>query len=183
MDIKNILAIFLIFVGIALLFAFSIEEDTHDIKQPYAMLASTQTQNITVPNVPKPIYFNTLEDSYKINLHSDLSNITIVEEGDYFVTLSAIFQTGTANRHVEIWARKNNIDIPRTNTRQEFTNTNTEQVLSVPFIFDLKKNDRLSFMWTSEGSTMQMVYTGNTTYSPATPSIILTMNKISAITK
>jgi hypothetical protein len=64
----------------------------------------------------------------------------------------------------------------------QFPNANTEIPLAVPFIIDLLPTDKLRFMTATSNAGSSIVYTTNTSYSPATPSIIVTFSKISEIT-
>lgn len=151
------------------------------VKRPYAMYSDTGLQVIAVSNTAYPVRFNVTEDDYQI-IKTNNENITFQQTGDYLIEISAIVTTDTANKHVEIWVQKNGVDVPRSNTKVEFSNPNLEQVISVPFILDMNTTDKMRIMWASDDAGSSMVYVGATAYSPETPSIIMTINKISEIT-
>ena len=152
------------------------------IKKPYGMYSSTQTQTIAVANTAYPVTFNWTEDDYQMRKSNDNANFTAGQTGDYLIELSAIAVTDLPNKHIEIWVQKNGINVPRSNTHVEITNAGTEQVIAVPFIIDLNTTDKFRIMYASDDAGTQLLYTPATSYSPETPSIIMTFSKISEVT-
>lgn len=157
-----------------------IMETPAEDKVPYGMYSSTETQTIAVANTAYPVTFNNIEDDYLITMTK--SNFTFPIEGDYLVIVSAIIDVDTPNKHVELWVQKNNADIVRSNTIVQAPSAAAELTLVVPFILDAKPTDKFRFMYASDDAGSRLLYTTNTTHSPATPSIIVTMNRISDIT-
>lgn len=151
------------------------------VKIPYAMFSSTQTQTIGSINTSLPITFNTVEDTHQITI-SGGSIINFQQPGDYLVNISAIAQTSTPGNRVQFWPCKNGSDVPRSNTIYDFKSANSNAVIAVPFIFDVASGDTLCMRWAGDSTNITMPYIGSTSYSPATPSIIMTLNKISEIT-
>lgn len=151
------------------------------VKRPYAMFSDMTTQNITSTGTATPVNFNTTEDAYQITI-TNKQNISVQQQGDYLIEISAIVKSQNTNKRVEIWIRKNGVDIPRSNTIYDFKGINTVAVISVPFIIDLQTTDNFQVMWAGNDNTISMEAVTATGYSPATPSIIMTMNKISEIT-
>ena len=153
------------------------------MKRPYGMYSSTETQTIAVINTPQAITFNWTEDSYLINKDSiNKTNFTFLLSGDYLIELSAIMQTVTPGDRVQIWVQKNGVNIPRSNTIYDFKANGANAVLSVPFILDMNAGDTFRVMMAGSATDIKMMYYTNTSYSPETPSIIMTISKISEIT-
>lgn len=151
-------------------------------KRPYGMFSDTSTQTIASPNVAYGVTFNTTEDIWEVYKTADNMNFSFGQTGDYLIELSAVVVTDTNNKHVEIWVQKNGINVPRSNTKVEIPNAGTEQVIAVPFIIDMNMTDVFRVMYASDDAGTQLVYTPETSYSPSTPSIIMTISKISEMT-
>lgn len=151
------------------------------VKRPYASFSSTQTQSPALANTAYPVTFNFTDDAYLINIANE-TNITFSQTGDYNIIISAIVSSSVANKHVDIWFRKNGVDIPRSNTHKEVANINAEYVIAASLIHDFMTNDTLQVMWGSDSTGMNLVYTTNSSYAPESPSIIMTVLKVSEVT-
>lgn len=156
------------------------------IKRPYGMFSSTETQTLSASGTAYPVTFNWTEDSYLITKEGN-SNFSIYQQGDYLIELSAISKSSMTNKRVEIWVQKTNssgqfVNVPRSNTVYDFKGVNTETVISVPFIIDLDAGDKFRVMWAGSDTGITLDYITNTSYSPETPSVIMTMSKISEVT-
>jgi hypothetical protein len=163
-----------------------IVEGNMSIKRPYGMFSDNTTQIINLVNTPQVVNFSTVEDSYLMNLVNK-QNFSFQLSGDYLIEVSAIYTVDTNGEYIQFWVQKTNssgqfVNIPRSNTRMQFPNAYTEIPLAVPFIIDLLPTDKLRFMTATSNAGSSIVYTTNTSYSPATPSIIVTFSKISEIT-
>ncbi|MCK9371141.1 hypothetical protein M0R04_14610 [Candidatus Dojkabacteria bacterium] len=157
------------------------------VRRPYGMYSSTQTQNIAAIGVAQPVTFNWTEDSYEIFKSNDSANFTFLQQGDYLIELSAIMQTTTPGDRVEIWVQKTNVsghmaNVRRSNTIYDFKSNNANTVIAVPFIIDMNTSDTMRIMVAGSSTNIKMQYYTNTTYSPETPSIIMTMTKLSEVT-
>lgn len=151
------------------------------VKRPYGMFSSTETQSVAAPATPYSMTFNWTEDSYLINKASDNSNFTFLQTGDYLIELSIIAQGGQGDR-AEIWVQKNGVNVPRSNTIYDFKGTNANAVIAVPFIIDMNTTDVFRVMYAGSSTNVKLQYTTNTSYSPETPSAIMTISKNSEIT-
>lgn len=155
-------------------------------KRPYMMVSSIEHQTILVANTPQVINFTNIEDDHQVYLQN-AQNFSFGQSGDYLIEISAIASTDLPNKHIEIWVQKTNssgamVNIPRSNTKLEIPTSSIETVISVPFIIDMNMTDKFRLMWASDDAGTQLVYTTNTSYSPETPSIIMTISKVSEIT-
>lgn len=152
------------------------------IKRPYGMFSSTQTQTVAVANTAYVMSFNWTEDAYQVVKANDNKNFSFQQTGDYLIELSIMGTSAVANKHLEIWFQKNGVNVARSNTRYEFKGVNSEAVLAVPFILDMNTTDSMRIMYAGDDTGVSLPYTTNTSYSPETPSAIMTITKISEIT-
>jgi hypothetical protein len=151
-------------------------------KRPYAQFSSNTTQQVASTSTPFATLFEVNEGSYLITKTSN-TNFTFQQQGEYLIELSAVVTSSVNARHFELWLRKDGTDIPRSNTLVYIPNTNTQLVLSVMFIIPLNTTNTLQVMYaSSDGTTVSMPFTSNTSYSPAVPSIIMTVSKVSELT-
>jgi hypothetical protein len=150
-------------------------------KRPFGMFSSTEIQTIASINTPYPITFNWTEDSYEIYKSSDNANFSFGQTGEYLIELSAIMQTTTPGDRVEIWIQKNGQNIIRSNTVYDFKSNGANAVIAVPFIIEMNMTDKFRVMFAGSSTNIKMQYITNTSYSPETPSIIMTISKISEI--
>lgn len=156
------------------------------VKRPYGMFSDNTTQVIGVADTAQIINFSTIEDNYLINLEGK-QNISVLQSGDYYIDVSAIFNVDLPNKHIELWLQKTNssgqfVNVPRSNTKMELPSATVEIPLAVSFIVDLLPTEKIRFMTASDDAGSSIVYTTNTSYSPETPSIKINMHKISEIT-
>lgn len=151
------------------------------VKRPYAVFTDNLTQTMPSTAQGYPINFSTVEDNYLIQ-RQGISNITVQQSGDYLFEVSALFECDNNNKHVNIWWQKNGINVARSNTRQELSTANVEALMTIPFIIDLNQSDNLRIMWSSDSTGCTIKYITNTSFVPETPSVILTITKISEIT-
>lgn len=151
------------------------------VKRPYGMFSSTETQTAILANTPYLVDFNWVEDDYLMTKTNDV-NFSVALSGDYLIEVSAIVDVDTPNKSVELWVRKNGVDIPRSNTRVIVPSAATETLIVVPFIIDLETTDVFSVVWASNDAGSRLLYTGASAYAPAAPSVIMTFSKISEIT-
>jgi hypothetical protein len=153
------------------------------VKIPYGMFSSTQTQTLAVTNTAYPVTFNWTEDSYLITKSSDNANFSFGVEGDYSIILSAIASSSSpTTKRVEIWVQKNGVNVPRSNTIYDFKSVSSNTIIAVPFIIDMNTTDKFRVMWAGSDTGITLNYITNTSYSPETPSIIMTISRNSDVT-
>jgi hypothetical protein len=156
------------------------------IKRPYGMFSSTETQTMGSANTAYPITFNWTENAYEVIKASDNSNFSVQQTGEYLIELSAIVDTDTVNKHIDLWVQKNGVNLPRSNTKVQLPTANTEVLIVVPFIIDLNITDSFRLMMNSDDAGSRLLYTAESGLGantvPETPSIILTITKLSELT-
>ena len=160
-------------------------------KNPYGIFSSNESQIVTVAENVYVMNFSHIEDNYLIGLESN-ENITIPVDGDYEITLSVVIVTDTNNKHFEVFPQTTHADgitfanVPRSNTRLKIENAGTEDIIAVSFILDLKAGEKFRIMYSSDDAGSMTVWTDShgtgVNTVPETPSIIMTIKKISEIT-
>ena len=136
------------------------------------------TQAMASSGTPYMINFSNY-DTYHMRAGVEGKNITVDVPGHYLFTVSAIFTTDTPNKNVELWFRKNGADIANSNTIMTLSSASLAIPLAVAIDIDLEPTDYVNLMMATDDAGSTLLYTAATGYSPATPSIILAVNRIS----
>jgi len=156
------------------------------IKRPYGMFSSTETQVMTVADTAYPVTFNWTENAFQIVKASGNSNFSVQQTGNYLIEISAITDTDTVNKHIDIWVQKNGANLPRSNTKVQLPSANTKTLITVPFIVELNTTDSFRLMMGSDDGGSQLLYVAasgsGANAVPETPSIIMTITKLSELT-
>lgn len=152
---------------------------------PHATLSSNLTQSINPINTPQLVNFTTnddIEDIIHLTTGSNTSAVGIVDAGEYLFIVSAIadIATGAVPKHLQIWFRVNGVDVPNSNTLVAITNLNEEFTVAVAIYLDLEANDVVHLVMAGDATTVRLLATAKTAYSPATPSVIMTVQKVGA---
>jgi hypothetical protein len=145
---------------------------------------STQTQCATTINTPKAMTLNNTDAiSSGVSIVSN-SQITVDSTGIYNLQFSAQIDrvSGSGLDTVNIWYRKQGVDAPNTNTKITVAgNVNESKVVaSWNFFISLTAGQYVELMYSVTDLDIQILYeTANVTVPfPATPSLIVTMQKI-----
>ena len=146
---------------------------------PHLMQSDSTTQSIANINNAQLVTFDTDVHSVKITRTSS-SRFTFTQSGSYLIAISIIADLAAgANKHIEIWLRKNGVDVENSNTRVHLTSS-IETVVAVTFICDLEADDYFEFWTWGDSTSCQWLATaaGSSPTRPAVPSIIMTCNQI-----
>ena len=152
----------------------------------YGSFFSTQTQSATTINTPKAITLNETDISNGVSF-SKLNNsqISVSTAGVYDLQFSAEIDrvVGTGIDTIDIWLRKQGVDVPNSNTRLTIAgNVNQSKVIaSWNFFISLNAGEYVELMYSVTDLQVQLIYEAPnlSVPHPATPSVLLTMNKIS----
>lgn len=149
--------------------------------QPYAEVSSSINQFVTSTSTSALI---TLEVNEGLNLisHSTTTNtsrLIIQEAGEYLITISAQLGGGAAN--IDIWTRKNGVDVPNSNSRSSLQNSNDCRMLTVVCGVSAIANDYFEIVLSSTNISAGLITFGTQTNPtrPSIPSVIITLSKIS----
>jgi len=143
---------------------------------------STQTQtNATAMNL---FTFNNADPS---NNGVDLSGndkIKVAQNDVYDIQFSAqMDKTDSGSDNVEIWLRKNGVNVPDTNTVITLDGNNSKSVPAWNFVLTLEAGDYIELAWHSPDTDVRALYQSASTSPtrPAVPSIILTVTNVTGV--
>jgi hypothetical protein len=106
------------------------------------------------------------------------SIIKIANAGKYNIQFSAqLHDTSGGSSKMDIWLRKNGVNVPNTNTKV-VVEANHYEVAAWNFFVDAIANDEYEIMWATSDLDLIIDYAPATVLAPATPSVILTVNRI-----
>lgn len=147
----------------------------------HASFHSEVTQYVQSANTATVISAETVNFATGITV-SNNSKFTVSSGGTYNLQFSSVFQKiqGGSIEYVSIWLRKNNNNMPWTNTDISMANNNELIVASWNFLIELNPGDYLELMWSSTTTQMEMLAVGTQTNPsrPGTPSVIITVTQI-----
>lgn len=150
----------------------------------YGSFYSTVNQAAVAINTPKVMTLNTTDISNGVSVVAN-SRITVDTYGLYNLQFSAQIDrvTGTGNDIIDIWLRKQGVDVSNTNGRLTVSGgVNAAKILPSWNIFVLlNAGEYVELVYSVTDVQVQLIYEAAslTIPHPATPSLIVTMNKIS----
>lgn len=154
----------------------------------YASFYSTQTQTTSPSDPPLAMTYNNTDiASASITIVNDgLGNpnqITFANTGVYNIQFSAqLEKTGGTDTQMSIWFRKNGSDIASSNTHMTLKANQDYAVASWNFFVSVTAGQYVEIMWWQTGSISLKYEAADVVVPhPATPSVILTVNRVSAI--
>ena len=146
---------------------------------------SNVSQSATTINTPKAMTLNNTDAfSSGVSIVSS-SRITVDTTGIYNLQFSAQIDrvSGSGTDVIDIWYRKQGLDVADTNTKITIAgNVNESKVVaSWNFYVSLTANQYVELMYSVTDLAIQLIYetASLTTPHPATPSLIVTISKIS----
>jgi hypothetical protein len=157
----------------------------------YFVMSTGLTANaFQISATPRGAAVNTSGSQSGVQKVRNAAKIRVAKAGDYFVSISAVFDTTSDTvATINLWVRKGNgigasANISNTNTQITLDTANSSSVLAVPFIFDLLADDYIE-IWYKANQTnarfLAVAASGTTPDDmPVCPSVILTMNYLSA---
>jgi hypothetical protein len=152
----------------------------------YGSFFSTETQSATTINTPKAMTLKETDISNGVSFSKiNNSQISVSTSGTYNLQFSAQIDrvVGTGTDVIDIWLRKQGVDVPNTNTKVTIAgNVNQAKVIaSWNFFISLNAGEYVELMYSVTDLQIQLIYEAPnlSTPHPATPSLLLTMNKIS----
>lgn len=143
----------------------------------YGSFYDTTTQSAILGNTGYAMTFNSTDYSNGVAIVSN-SRITLDYTGIYNLQFSAQLNKSTASKStVDIWLRKNGTDISNTNTSVSLAGSDARTVAAWNFFVGVTAGDYLQLMWATDNTNSNILYEAANSIHPATPSIILTVNK------
>jgi hypothetical protein len=149
---------------------------------------STTTQDATVPNVTQAVMFEHTELSYGVSVAQDnlgyYTKIVFENAGVYNLAFSGQLHNlggGGNGQDIYMWFRKNDQDIPDSNTRLTVTTNSPYIVAAWNFFVEVEAGDFVQLVGYPDNHQIVLEYIPARTtapISPAIPSIIMTVNQI-----
>ena len=158
---------------------------TNGFVPTYGFFRDTTTQAVTVANTPKAMVFNQITPGVNgvsavgISVVSN-SRITVANTGSYKLTFSAqLSKTDAGNDTMDIWLRRNGIDVPFSNS--EITITSSQKIVATStFVIELLTSDYLELIFSSADSASSLfaIPPGVAPVRPAGPSVVVSVVQV-----
>ncbi len=147
--------------------------------QPYAVYSDSTIQKVSSTTTAQLVTFDTNVIETNISHTVGTSVITINVNGVYLFTFVAKLYGAAAD--IDMWMRKNGVDVADTNNHITLQNSNDWKILTVSYINTAVTNDYFELVQSSTDINAGLVSIGAQTSPtrPASTSITLTINKIS----
>ena len=148
---------------------------------------STVDQPNTTANVINYMTVNTADPSNNgvimvDPISSNYTKIKILNEGIYNIQFSAqLSHTTSSANYIQIWFRKNGVDIPDSNSSVSIKDNNQNEIPAWNFIVNALAEDTYSIMWASSSTGVFLEADpaqSSPFVSPAIPSAIITVQQI-----
>lgn len=153
---------------------------------PYGAFQDTTDQSAASTTTAYAVTYNTTDYSLGVSV-TNSSRIKVDYSGLYNLQFSIQFDnTDTQIQDVSVWFRKNGTDIAGSNSDFSVPNshggTNGRLIAALNFFVALQKNDYVEIMWSTTSTlvTIQHIGTRSSPTRPSTPSVIATMQYLSA---
>jgi hypothetical protein len=149
----------------------------------YGSFYDTTTQINPVANTANSMSFNETAITNGVSISGSISpfNTYIKTEnaGVYNIQFSAqIDKTDSGADAIDIWLRKNGIDLIDTATKLTLTNNNTKVVAAWNWFVQSATNDYYQIIWSSADTDMRLFAEASSSAHPGIPSVIATANRV-----
>ena len=150
----------------------------------YGSFFDTTNQLNPTASIARPININSTAAASGVSIQSG-NRITVNHDGVYNIQFSLqLTKSGAGNNDADIWLRYNGVDVPYSNTVVTLIGNNGKGVAAWNFVQTMTASSYCQIVWSSADTnlTIYSIGTQSSPTRPATPSIILTVDKISPIT-
>ena len=155
----------------------------------YGAFQDTTTQTAVSANTAYPVKFNTTDLSNSVTVVNDGSGnptrITLANAGIYNIQFSLQLEKtgGSGNFIVDIWIRKNGVDVPSTTGKVVLTGSASASpiVAAWNYVLDLAAADYIQLVWSTSNNNAVILSAVATPPHPSVPSAILTVTQQSGI--
>ena len=144
----------------------------------YGVFSSSVTQTPPSVNTPHKVHFENTEISSGVRI-VDQNKITTDNAGLYsFDFRLQLVSSNSSQKVIYIWARKNGVDIPRSNSKVTIVGNGVELVPSWSFSVSMQIGDYFELMYAVTATSVSIDAPANTAFAPATPSATLRVSQI-----
>lgn len=155
---------------------------------PYGSFHDSTDQTAASATAAYVITFDSTDLSNGVTIESN-SQITVANPGIYNLQFSTqVVNTTNDTQDIDIWFRKNGVDIADSNSRfgipaRKSTGSSSHTIAALNFFLDMAANDYVELAWcVSDTGVYLEHYPAQTSPTrPAIPSIILTMAFVSGV--
>lgn len=155
---------------------------------PYGSFCDLTDQTAASTTTAYAVLFNTTEISSAVTL-SNTSRFNVDYRGLYNLQFSLQFKnTDTAGQDIDVWIRRNGINIDNSNSRfhipQKKTNNDPSHLIAALNIFvEMEANDYVEIMWRTTNIlvSLETFPVSTAPDRPAIPSAIATLTFVSAL--
>ena len=149
----------------------------------YGSFYDTTIQTNPVANTANSMSFNETAITNGVSISGSTSpfNTYIKTEnaGIYNLQFSAqLDKTDSGTDSVDIWIRKNGIDLLDTGTTITLTNNNTKTVAAWNWFVQSAANDYYQIIWSSADTDLRLFAEASSIVHPGIPSVIATVNRV-----
>ena len=149
----------------------------------YGSFYDTTNQGNTPASTARAININSTATASGVSIQSG-NRITVDHDGVYNIQFSLqLIKTDNGNKDADIWLRYNGVDVPNSNGIVTIIGNNGKGITSWNFVQTMTASSYCQIYWSSNDSnlTIYAVGTQSTPTRPATPSMIVTVDKISSL--
>ena len=155
----------------------------------YGAFQDNTTQTAVSANTAYAVKLNTTDLTNGVSVVNDGSGnptqITLANTGIYNIQFSLQLEKtgGSGNFIVDIWIRKNGVDVPNTTGKVVLTGSaNASPVVGAwNYVLDLAANDYVQLMWSTSNNNAIILSAAATPPHPGIPSAILTVTQQAGI--
>ena len=149
----------------------------------YGAFTDTTDQTLSAIDTPTAVKLNTTEISNGVTVVNDGSSnptrITVSQSGFYQIAVSNQYTSSNSSaKDVQTWLRKNGSDVADTNSYVTLNGNGVNAVFSTVFTISLVAGDYVQIMWASNDTAVSINNIAATGYSPACPSVIVSVTQI-----
>lgn len=149
----------------------------------YGSFTDTTDQTLAAINTATPIKLNTTEISNGVTVVNDGSGnptrITVSNSGFYQIAVSNQYtSSNSSSKDVQTWLSKNGTAVADSNSYVTLNGNGVNTVFSTTYTISLHAGDYVQIMWASNDTTVSINNIAATGYSPAAPSVIVSVTQI-----
>ena len=149
----------------------------------YGSFYDTTTQLNPVANIPRSMSLNTTDITNGVSVSGSSSPfntyIKVTNAGVYNIQFSAqLIKTDSGTDYVDIWLRRNGVDLLDSATNVTLKGNNDRQVAAWNWFATAGAGDYYQIMWASADTNTQLLAESATGVHPGIPSVIVTANRI-----
>ncbi|MFI3219349.1 MAG: hypothetical protein QX189_09540 [Methylococcales bacterium] len=146
----------------------------------HGAFSNTVVYTLPVINTPTLITFDSTVIKDGISTIDGGAKVQIPRTGVYSFSFSAQIQSSSAStKTVWFWPRVNGVDVPGYTMIQTISGAATTMVVSRVGAFKLNIGDYLQAYWTADSTSVTLAASPATSFSPASPSAILSVMQLS----